>query len=78
LRLFLCNPGLREVLSVLELADPLHREAMGWLWCLQQRLAGRESANAVAGSNPTRSSDRRPALNGSTLGPTPSTPAALR
>jgi len=58
LRLFLCNPGLREVLSVLELADPLHREAMGWLWCLQQRLAGRESANAVAGSNPTRSGDQ--------------------
>jgi DNA primase len=53
LRLFLCNPGLREVLSVLELADPLHREAMGWLWCLQQRLAGRESTSAVAGSNPT-------------------------
>jgi DNA primase len=55
LRLFLCNPGLRKVLSVLELADPLHREAMGWLWCLQQRLAGRESTSAVAGSNPTRS-----------------------
>jgi hypothetical protein len=55
LRLFLCNPGLREVLSVLELAVPLHREAMGWLWCLQQRLAGRESANAVADSKPSRS-----------------------
>jgi DNA primase len=55
LRLFLCNPGLREVLSVIELADPLHREAMGWLWCLQQRLAGRESANAVADSKPSRS-----------------------
>jgi DNA primase len=55
LRLFLYNSGLREVLSVLELADPLHREAMGWLWCLQQRLAGRESANAVAGSKPSRS-----------------------
>jgi hypothetical protein len=26
---------------------------MGWLWCLQQRLAGREPANAVAGSNST-------------------------
>ena len=58
LRLFLCNPGLREVLSVLELADPLHREAMGWLWCLQQRLAGRESANAVAGSNPICSGEQ--------------------
>ena len=55
LRLFLCNPGLREVLSVLELADPLQREAMGWLWCLQQRLAGRESTAAFAGSHPTRS-----------------------
>ncbi len=55
LRLFLCNPGLREVLSVIELADPLHREAMGWLWCLQQRLAGRESANTVADSKPSRS-----------------------
>jgi len=53
LRLFLCNPGLREVLSVLELADPLHREAMGWLWCLQQRLACRESTATVAGSNPS-------------------------
>jgi hypothetical protein len=28
---------------------------MGWLWCLQQRLAGRESANAVADSKPSRS-----------------------
>ncbi len=55
LRLFLCNPGLREVLSVLELANPLHREAMGWLWCLQLRLAGRESTATVADSNPTRS-----------------------
>ena len=55
LRLFLCNPGLREVLSVLELADPLHREAMGWLWCLQQRLTGRESTATVADSNPIRS-----------------------
>jgi hypothetical protein len=58
LRLFLCNPGLREVLSVLELADPLHREAMGWLWCLQQRLAGRDSAATVAGSNPSRSGEQ--------------------
>ena len=48
LRLFLCNPGLREVLSVLELADPLHREAMGWLWCLQQRLAGSASNGAAS------------------------------
>lgn len=48
LRLFLCNPGLREVLSVLELADPLHREAMGWLWCLQQRLAGSDPSGEQA------------------------------
>jgi DNA primase len=58
LRLFLCNPGLREVLSVLELADPLHREAMGWLWCLQQRLAGRDSTAAFAGTNPTRKGEQ--------------------
>lgn len=58
LRLFLCNPGLRKVLSVLELADPLHREAMGWLWCLQQRLAGRESTATVAGRNPSRSGEQ--------------------
>jgi DNA primase len=38
LRLFLCCPSLREVLSVLVLSDPLHREAMGWLWCLSRRL----------------------------------------
>jgi DNA primase len=38
LRLFLCCPTLREVLSVLVLTDPLHREAMGWLWCLSKRL----------------------------------------
>jgi hypothetical protein len=30
------------VLSVLELSDPLHREAMGCLWCLEQRLLGKE------------------------------------
>lgn len=45
LRLFLCNPGLREVLSVLELSDPLHREAMGCLWCLEQRLAGKQGGS---------------------------------
>jgi DNA primase len=38
LRLFLCCPSLREVLSVLVLSDPLHREAVGWLWCLSRRL----------------------------------------
>jgi DNA primase len=58
LRLFLCNPGLREVLSVLELADPLQREAMGWLWCLKQRLTGRDSAATVAGSDPSHCSNQ--------------------
>ena len=48
LRLFLCNPGLREVLSVLELRDPLHREAMGCLWCLEQRIAKDDRCNQVA------------------------------
>lgn len=43
LRLFLCCPSLREVLSVLVLSDPLHREAMGWLWCLSRRLGGNAS-----------------------------------
>jgi hypothetical protein len=65
LRLFLCNPGLREVLSVLELADPLHREAMGWLWCLQQRLAGRDASGAVACSD--RSSSGGEAIQGDGL-----------
>lgn len=52
LRLFLCNPGLREVLSVLELSDPLHREAMGCLWCLEQRLTGKEGGgNRRSGGN---------------------------
>lgn len=46
------------MLSVLELADPLQREAMGWLWCLQQRLAGRESTAAFTGSNPTCSGEQ--------------------
>jgi DNA primase len=55
LRLFLCNPGLREVLSVLELSDPLHREAMGCLWCLEQRLLGKESGgNRRSGGNASR------------------------
>jgi len=47
LRLFLCYPGLREVLSVLELSDPLHREAMGCLWCLEQRIAKGDRLNPV-------------------------------
>ena len=61
LRLFLCYPGLREVLSVLELSDPLHRETMGWLWCLEQRLAGGQGSggNAVA-SRSTSGASRSP------------------
>ena len=43
LRLFLCCPELREELSVLVLLNPLHREAMGWLWCLNKRLGGEVS-----------------------------------
>ena len=38
LRLFLHNPELREVLAVLALSNPLHREAMGCLLLLDQRL----------------------------------------
>ncbi|MCX5960931.1 MAG: CHC2 zinc finger domain-containing protein [Cyanobacteria bacterium] len=58
LHLFLCNPGLREVLSVLELADPLHREAMGWLWCLQQRLVGSASNGAASNSDSSCSGEQ--------------------
>jgi hypothetical protein len=40
------------VLSVLELSDPLHREAMGCLWCLEQRVAGTEGGgNRCSGGN---------------------------
>jgi DNA primase len=46
-RLFLCCPSLREVLSVLVLSDPQHREAMGWLWCLSKRLG--ENASGAEG-----------------------------
>ena len=38
LRLFLHNPELRDVLAVLALSNPLHREAMGCLLLLDQRL----------------------------------------
>jgi DNA primase len=38
LRLYLHNPELREVLAVLALSNPLHREAMGCLLLLDQRL----------------------------------------
>jgi DNA primase len=37
LRLFLHNPELRDVLAVLALSNPLHREAMGCLLLLDQR-----------------------------------------
>lgn len=43
LRLFLCSPASRDVLAVLELSDPLHREAMGCLWRLHQRLSAAAS-----------------------------------
>lgn len=47
LRLFLHNPELRKVLAVLALSNPLHREAMGCLLLLDQRL--READGAVDG-----------------------------
>ena len=52
LRLFLCCPSLREVLSVLVLSDPLHREAMGWLWCLSRRLGENASGEREMGCGP--------------------------
>lgn len=37
---------------MLELSDPLHREAIGCLWCLEQRLAGTERrGNRRSGGN---------------------------
>jgi len=53
LRLFLCCPSLREVLSVLVLSDPLHREAMGWLWCLSRRLGENASGGEGDGLRPS-------------------------
>ena len=38
LRLFLCSPDCRPVLAELQLRQPLHREALGLLWRLEQRL----------------------------------------
>ena len=64
LRLFLCYPGLREVLSVLELSDPLHREAMGWLWCLEQRLAGGQGSRENAAANQSMSAPLRSQQDG--------------
>jgi hypothetical protein len=46
------------VLSVLVLTDPLHREAMGWLWCLSKRLGG----NASGGEGDGRRASVLPAL----------------
>jgi hypothetical protein len=44
LRLFLHNPELREVLAVLALSNPLHREAMGCLLLLAQWLRKADGA----------------------------------
>ncbi len=44
-RLYLHNPEMREVLAVLELSDPLHREARGCLVHLEWRW--REEENAI-------------------------------
>jgi DNA primase len=44
LRLFLHNPELREVLAVLGLSNPLHREAMGCLLLLDRRLREADGA----------------------------------
>jgi DNA primase len=49
LRLFLHNPELREVLAVLALSNPLHREAMGCLLLLDQRW---RAADGAAGCRP--------------------------
>jgi DNA primase len=38
LRLYLCNPGTRDLLGQLQLSDPLHREALSCLRQLQQRI----------------------------------------
>ncbi|MFN9610538.1 MAG: hypothetical protein ACK546_00030, partial [bacterium] len=39
LRLFLCSPPCRDSIAQLQLRHPLHREALGFLWHLHQRLA---------------------------------------
>jgi DNA primase len=44
LRLFVHNPGLREVLAVLALSNLLHREAMGCLLLLDQRVRAADGA----------------------------------
>ena len=45
LRLFLCSPPCRDAIAQLRLRHPLHREALGFLWHLHQRLA--EAGGAV-------------------------------
>jgi DNA primase len=47
LRLFLHNPELREVLAVLVLSHPLHREAIGCLLHLEQRWRRELEASGV-------------------------------
>ena len=49
LRLFLHNPELREVLAVLAISNPLHREAMGCLLLLDQRLREADGAAGCRG-----------------------------
>jgi len=38
LRLFLCSPPCRDAIAQLRLRNPLHREALGFLWHLHQRI----------------------------------------
>ena len=38
LRLFLCSPPCRDAIAQLRLRHPLHREALGFLWHLHQRI----------------------------------------
>ncbi len=50
LRLFLCSPDCRPVLAELQLRQPLHREALGLLWRLEQRLIPARGASSAHGS----------------------------
>jgi DNA primase len=52
LRLFLHNPELRDVLVVLALSNPLHREAMGCLLLLDQRWREADGAAGCRGGAP--------------------------
>ena len=60
LRLFLCHPALRQVLSLLELTDPLHREAMG--------SGSRDRRHAIDGSTPGGAALIAAALRGAGAG----------